>query len=281
MLATHPAAQLLQDYSIEMTARDLPEVPAAASQLAPGTRVNVTFLATESLEQRVESAKAVLDAGLTPVPHIAARRLKSEAELRESLSALQEVGATKQLFVVGGDPATPEGPYGSSFDVIETGILPEYGVEHVSIGGYPEGHPDIATEVLWQELDKKSRSLAAQGLPANILTQFGFDEEPILQWIAAVRERGIDSKIRVGLPGPAGVKRLLNFARRFGVASSAGIVKKYGFSLTNLMGTAGPDKLIETLGSQLDPKIHGDVGIHFYTFGGVAATSEWAANYLR
>lgn len=280
MIVTKNTVALLRDYSIEMTARDIDEVPEAAPHLPGGTRVNVTFLATESLEQRVAGTKAVLDAGLMPVPHIAARRLKGQSELRKSLRVLQEAGASKQLFVVGGDPAVPEGPYASSFEVINSGILAEYGVEHVSIGGYPEGHPDIPENVLWEELEKKTRALTEQGLEANILTQFGFDEAPILDWIAEVRARGITTKIRIGVPGPAGVKRLLGFARRFGIGSSAGIVKKYGFSLTNLMGTAGPDRLIETLAEKLDPGIHGDVGIHFYTFGGVTATSKWVEGYL-
>ncbi len=56
-----------------------------------------------------------------------------------------------------------------------------------------------------------------------------------------------DTQIRVGTPGPAGIKRLLGFARRFGIGANAMIVKKYGFSLTNLMGTAGPDRFVNDL----------------------------------
>ena len=81
----------------------------------------------------------------------------------------------------------------------------------------------------------------------SILTQFAFDTDPVLAWINAVRDRGIDTQIRVGTPGPAGIKRLLGFARRFGIGANAMIVKKYGFSLTNLMGTAGPDKFVTDL----------------------------------
>ena len=58
---------------------------------------------------------------------------------------------------------------------------------------------------------------------------------------------GSTRTIRVGTPGPAGIKRLLGFARRFGIGANAMIVKKYGFSLTNLMGTAGPDKFVTDL----------------------------------
>ena len=94
-------------------------------------------------------------------------------------------------------------------------------------------------------------SLTQQGLDATILTQFAFDTDPVLAWIEAVRARGIDSTIRVGTPGPAGIKRLLGFARRFGIGANAMIVKKYGFSLTNLMGTAGPDKFVTDLSALL------------------------------
>lgn len=272
---TGPVHALLTDHSLEMTGKDVPELDEAAPLLARGTRVNVTFLSTEDFSVRLAAARAVAAAGLTPVPHVAARRLTSAAELTEILEALHEAGVSEDIFVVGGDPQEPMGPYDSALDVIRTGLLPQHGVGRVSINGYPEGHPDIADEVLWKHLEGKAAALAEQGLEGTIITQFGFDEEPILDWIAEVRSRGIDLPIRIGVPGPAGVKRLLGFARRFGVASSAGIVKKYGFSLTNLMGTAGPDRLIGSLAAGIDPERHGPVNLHFYTFGGVAATARW------
>ncbi|PJI51621.1 5,10-methylenetetrahydrofolate reductase, partial [Methylobacterium radiotolerans] len=52
------------------------------------------------------------------------------------------------LFAVGGDPAAPEGPYEDSLAVITSGVLQQYGVREVGIGGYPEGHPDISKETL-------------------------------------------------------------------------------------------------------------------------------------
>ena len=98
--------------------------------------------------------------------------------------------------------------------------------------------------------------------------------------IKDVRARGIDSTIRIGTPGPAGIKRLLGFARRFGIGANAMIVKKYGFSLTNLMGSAGPDRFVTDLSALLveDPAT-GNVLLHFYTFGGILATAEWARDF--
>jgi methylenetetrahydrofolate reductase (NADPH) len=222
------AVDLVEGFSLEMTGKDVPGLQEAASVIPQGTKINVTFLGNEDLEMRVAASKAVRDLGFVPVPHISARRLSSQDQLEEFLGRLQEVGATEHVFAVGGDPAEPEGPYPDSLSVIQTGLLQKYGVKEVSIAGYPEGHPDISGDVLWRHLDEKALSLAQQGLDSVILTQFAFDTDPVMAWIKEVRARGIDTQIRVGTPGPAGIKRLVSFARRFGVGANAMIVKKYG-----------------------------------------------------
>lgn len=278
-MATYTPAQLLEDFSLEMTGKDVPGLLEAAPLIPAGTRINVTFLGNEDLEMRLTASKAVLDGGFLPVPHISARRIKDQAMLEEFLAALQKQGASEYVFSVGGDPSTPEGPYEDSLAVIKSGLLQRYGATDISIAGYPEGHPDISETQLWDALTGKHAALVEQGTTGTILTQFGFDEDPVVAWIEKVRAAGIPYEIRVGVPGPAGIKRLLMFAARFGVASSAGIAKKYGLSLTNLMGTAGPDKFIKRLAKRLDSEKHGVVKLHFYTFGGLTATSEWIRDF--
>lgn len=274
------ARKLISDFSLEMTGKDVAALEEAASAIPPGTKINVTFLGNEDLDMRVAAAKAVADLGFIPVPHISARRLASEAQLEEFLGRLQEVGATGHVFAVGGDPAEPEGPYPDSLSVIRSGLLQAHGVTEVSIAGYPEGHPDIETDVLWRHLEDKAAALKEQELGAVILTQFAFDTDPVMTWIEQVRDRGIDAQIRIGTPGPAGIKRLIGFARRFGVGANAMIVKKYGFSLTNLMGTAGPDRFVSDLSTLLAAQpASGDVKLHFYAFGGLLATAEWVQQY--
>ncbi|WP_245665095.1 hypothetical protein [Actinoplanes subtropicus] len=93
--------------------------------------------------------------------------------------------------------------------------------------------------------------------------------------------KGIDLPVRIGLPGPAGIRKLLRFAARFGVGTSASIARKYGLSLTNLMGTAGPDKFLRALATDYHPDRHGEVKLHFYPFGGLRATSEWLADFRQ
>jgi methylenetetrahydrofolate reductase (NADPH) len=281
---TAPAAvgtDLLDGFSLEMTGKDLAGLDDAQPLLPAGTRVNVTYLGNEDPALRLAAAGAVKRLGLVPVPHVAARRLASRAALEEFLGGLRADGAGQDLFVVGGDPAAAHGPYPDALSILRSGLLQEHGVRRVGISGYPEGHPAIPEHELWAALADKHAELEAQGLSGSIITQFGFDSGAVLGWVRRVRECGIDLPVRVGVPGPAGVRRLLAFAARFGVGTSTSIARKYGFSLANLMGTAGPERFLHALAADYDPAAHGTLKVHFYTFGGLRATAEWVARFRQ
>ncbi len=280
-VGTSPLSLLLQDVSVEMTGKDVQRLEEAGPLIVPGTRINITFLENEDLELRLRAARAVRDLGFVPVPHVSARRLRSREMLEEYLGALEQERSSEHLFVVGGDPATPHGPYADALAVMSSGVLQSHGTTDIGVSGYPEGHPGIAEDSLWAALEGKAALLAEQGLAGSVITQFGFDVDPVLGWAEEVRRRGIDLPVRIGVPGPAGVRRLLSYAGRFGVGTSAGIAKKYGFSLTNLMGTAGPDRFVRALAEGYRPERHGELKLHFYTFGGLRATSEWLARFRQ
>ena len=272
---------VLDDFSMEMTGKDVAKVENAASVIPPGTRINVTFLENEDLAMRVAAAAAVKRLGFTPVPHISSRRIKSQEMLEEFLAALRDVGATDNVLVIGGDPIVPLGPYKESLAVIESGLLQQYGVKHISMGGHPSGDPNIPADALLPALERKSAALAKLDIPGTIITQVDFDVDRVLSGIAEVREHGVDLPIRVGVPGPASVKLLLGFASRLGLSTSTTIAKKYGLSVTNLLGKAGPENFIRDLQAGLDPAKHGVVKLHFYTFGGFKTTAEWIADHIK
>ncbi|MEU6818392.1 methylenetetrahydrofolate reductase [Streptomyces sp. NPDC046860] len=272
---------LLDDCSLEMTGKDVPRLEEARGGIAPGTRINVTYLAGEDAGTRRAAARAVRESGFVPVPHLSARRLPSATELERFLAALAEDGTAGAVFVVGGDPARPEGPYEDALSVIRGGLLQRYGVRHVGICGYPEGHPAIGDDTLWSALTAKAAALEAAGLSGDVITQFGFDADAVLTWLGALRGRGVHLPVRVGVPGPAGVRRLLGYATRFGVGTGTSVARKYGLSLTSLMGTAGPDRFLDDLAAGYDPARHGTVKLHFYTFGGLRPTAEWITRYRQ
>jgi len=272
-------AGLTQDYSLEMTAKDVAKLEEAAHVITPGTHISVTFLPGEDFAARVEAAAAVKRLGFLPVPHISARRIKSAAELESFLDALASRVGIDHAFVIAGDPPQPEGPYEDALAIIKTGILGKYGVKHVGISGYPEGHPDITNEKLWQAMRDKQAALKDLGLDFSIMTQFGFDADPVFAWLEQVRKEGVHAPVRIGVAGPASVKTLLRFAARCGVGASAKVMSKYGTSILNLLNTAGPDPIIKDLAKGLDRNVHGDVFLHFYPFGGLQKTAQWIQDF--
>lgn len=270
---------LLDRYSIEMTVKDLPALEDAAPTIPAGTKIPVTFLPNETFEARVATAARVRQLGFIPIPHISARRLTSHDELRSFLAGLQEKAQIDQAFVVAGDPPQPLGPFEDALAVIRTGLLSKYGVGRVGISGYPEGHPEIGNDKLWTSSIEKQLELDKRGHDFAIVTQFAFDAGPVLQWIEQLRTHNINALIRVGIPGPASVKTLLRFAARCGVGASTQVMKKYGVSVTKLLTTAGPDKLLAEFARRLNPAQHGDVLFHLYPFGGIGATAQWVQDF--
>jgi methylenetetrahydrofolate reductase (NADPH) len=273
------AAALVSGYSIEMTAKDIAHLEAAAAIIPQGTKIPVTFLPGEDMTSRVAAAVRVRDFGFIPIPHISARRIASQAELEAFLAALQAEAQIDHAFVVAGDPPQPMGPYDDALAIIRTGLLAQYGIKRVGISGYPEGHQDIGNDKLWQAKRDKLAALRDEGHDFAVVTQFSFDAEPVLRWLEEERRQGVDALVRIGIPGPASVKRLLAFAARCGVGASTKVMAKYGLSLGRLLTTAGPDRLVEALANELDPAVHGEVSLHLYPFGGLKTTAEWARDF--
>ena len=279
--AANAVCTLLNNYSIEMTAKDVPHLEAAADVIPQGTKIPITFLPGEDFPMRIAAARRVRDLGFIPIPHISARRLKSQEELESFLAELQREVGTDHAFVVAGDLPQPIGPYEDALAIIRTGLLGKYGIRRVGISGYPEGHPDIGNEKLWQAKRDKLAAILERGHDFAVVTQFTFDAEPVLAWLEQVRKADVHALVRIGVPGPASVKRLLAFASRCGVGASTKVMKKYGMSITQLLTSAGPDKLIEDLANGLDREKHGEVLLHFYPFGGLRATAEWVRDFRR
>jgi len=274
----NPAQNMVDGYSLEMTAKEIDGIKEAASLIRPDTQVAVTFLPGEELDQRIDAAVLVRELGFEPIVHLSARRIESEEQLDWYLGEITSKAGVKRVFIIAGDPPEAEGPYENSLQIIETGLLEKHGIEIVGIGGHPEGHPNNTPAELWDWMEKKIDAVRAHGMVPLVVTQFAFDDDAIVAWLAEMRGRGIDVPVRLGVPGPAGIKRLLGFAKRCGVGASASVMKKYGVSLTNLIGRAGPDKLIDSLNSKLNES-HGRVRLHFYPFGALTASAEWINDY--
>ena len=273
-----PRAGITDGFSLEMTAKDEASLRDAAPLIPPETPVAITYLPGEELAARVAATIAVRELGFEPMPHFSARRITSPADFEGYLRAVVERAGVRRCFIVAGDPPAPQGPYFDTMALIETGAFERAGIQAIGVGGHPEGHPNMTPDQCWQVLETKVRAIEARGMAPLVVTQFGFDPDAFLGWLRELRARGIDCPVRIGVPGPAGIKRLLAFAARCGVGASASVMKKYGMSIGNLLGTAGPDKLVDAFAAGLGEE-HGRVRLHFYPFGGMVKTVEWIRDY--
>ncbi len=272
-------AELLRDWSFEITSKDANHLDEMAALVPQGTQVSVTFLPNEDYAGRVKAASAIRRLGFAPMPHIPARFLRSHAELDDFLARLAGEAEVTSVFVVAGDLASPLGPFEDALDVINTGVLGRHGIRHVGVAGYPEGHPKISEEKLWDALLQKQTVLGDFGHDMSVITQFGFDAVPILSWVEKLRSLGVDAPLRIGVPGPTSIKSLLKFAAFCGVGASAKVMAKYGVSLTRLFGSAGPDLLINGLADGLVASPQERLHLHFFPFGGLLPMATWVRDY--
>ncbi len=270
-------ASLLSGYSLEMTAKGLPALEKAAYAIAPGTPISITFLPGEDYQARIDAARGVRRLGFVPVPHLSARRIADADELECFMGALVDAAQVDRVFVVGGDPEQPLGPYADALSLICSGVLRRHGIRQAGIAGYPEGHPAISSKCLWDALEAKAVALSDQGIQPFIVTQFGFEAAPILAWHEQLRARGIQCPVRIGVPGPARMSALLRYAAQCGVGASARVMGRYGLSLARLVNTVGPTTLLADLMSGLGHAA--DTSLHFYAFGGFQNTAEWVRSF--
>ncbi|HMJ43303.1 MAG TPA: methylenetetrahydrofolate reductase, partial [Pseudolabrys sp.] len=131
-----------ENFSLEATRPSTAEIAALAAILPLGTPVYLTAVPTVDPRAQIDAAAGLRKAGLEPIPHIAARRIASTAQLSELLAGLRGEADVRRLLIIGGDVDT-SGPFADALSVIQKGGLREAGIEEIGIGSYPEGHPRV------------------------------------------------------------------------------------------------------------------------------------------
>src|SRR5438874_1834010 len=97
------AAGLLASGSLEMNADRAGEAREISALLPGGRAVYINHLARYTLDQIIEALVAARNAGLEPVPHVAARRMPSRAAARSFLESAAGAAGVRRLLLIGGD----------------------------------------------------------------------------------------------------------------------------------------------------------------------------------
>ena len=272
--STETIATLLGGFSLEATFPSAAEIEALKRSAPAGTRIYLSCPPNHSSEKLVEYAVNVRQAGFEPVPHLTARAYPDLATLDRVLSMLTREASVRSVLAIAGDRDEVAGPFEGALALIESGPLEAHGITEVDISGYPDGHPKIDNKVLKDAMAKKLPALARRKLAVNITTQFCFEPDLILAWIRRIRAAGIDVPLRVGVAGPTSMRALMRLALRCGVrASVRGAMNP---KTMQLFGDATPDEVIRALAEAEDRAQFGNVTVHFFSFGGLVATSDWA-----
>ncbi len=270
-------AAFMRAGSLEATRPDAADIAALKAAAAPGTAIYLSAVLTRPQEEVVAQAKAVRDAGLDPVPHLAVRNFASADALKRFLDRLATEAGVRKLLVIAGDRAEPAGPFRGALEAIDSGLITRSGIAEIGVSGYPDGHPRIADHELVRVLAAKLEAAAQTGLKVNIVTQFCLDAAPIAAWLRALREHGIDHPVRIGLAGPTSLTTLMRYAKRCGVRASArGLARNAGL-IKHLLGAASPDAIIRALIEANRDGAIGDIAPHLFSFGGIGATARWGA----
>jgi methylenetetrahydrofolate reductase (NADPH) len=272
------AVDLVAAGSLEMGAHRPQDATAIAALLPASTPVYVNHLPRHSLGDSLASVTALRAAGLEPVPHIAARRIASRAELE---SFLRDAAVRKAL-VIGGDEAAPRGPYADGAALIRSGLLAGCGVQEIGLPGYPEGHPRIPRFELERDLEEKLALAAAQGLGSYVVTQFSFAPARVLEYCAALARGAPGVPVYVGLAGPTTPGALLRFAQRCGVSASLRALQAQGLDAVRLVTHTDPGAQLAPLARYCAAHASGCnvVGVHLFSFGGVTAAAGWMNRYI-
>jgi methylenetetrahydrofolate reductase (NADPH) len=238
--------------------------------------VTITTSPRKGLEATVAVAEQLAREGYSVVPHVSARLVRDASHLHEVASRLQVAGVDN-VFVPAGDADPPAGSYEAALPVLVELAGLERRFAALGITGYPESHPQISDDVTIQAMWDKRR------YADYIVSNLCFDPGALREWIRRVRARGVALPLFIGVAGPTDPAKLLDMARRIGIAESARFAGKHLRWMARLSASPGgyqPERFIQRLASTLADPALGVEGLHLFTFNQLAEAEAWRRSLL-
>lgn len=237
------------------------------------TTVTVTCSLKFGLERTLEHTRLAVESGHRVVPHLAARQVADERELRAFVGRLGRLGVD-ELYVIGGDAPEPVGEYSSAAELLETLARIEHGITRIGVACYPEGHPKIGDADLLDALRRK------QPYADYMVSQLCFDAGALVSWLQATRAAGIELPLYLGLAAPLNSRKLMELSLKIGVGSSLRYLSKQHGVLGNLLWgrTYQPERLLLAMEDELAAGELGIEGLHLFSFNQLDATVDWQQN---
>ena len=258
--------------SFEFFPPKTPEMEAnlweAVGRLAPlsPSFVSVTYGAGGSTRERTHATvkRMVEETALKPAAHltcVSATRPEVNAIIRDYWAA-----GVRHIVALRGDPAGgagaryephPEGYHWSTDLVTAVKAIGDF---EVSVGAYPERHPESKT--LFADIEMLKRKVDAGADRA--ITQFFFDNDVYFRYLDVARSAGIDIPILPGIVPVQNFTQTANFAKRAGASIPAWFAQRF----EGLEDDAATRRLVAAAvcaEQVIDLIDRGAPHIHFYT----------------
>jgi methylenetetrahydrofolate reductase (NADPH) len=267
---------LIVNGSIEIRNDFSESVRQAREDLPYGMRIYIRSLHDQTVAASLDRLRALHASGFDPVPHVAARRIRSRGELKEFLeTSVRECGVTRVL-LIGGDIPEPLGPYRDAGSVLVDGVLEAAGIREVGLAGYPEGHARIPRDRLQPILRHKLQLAAHRGLGAYVVTQFSFVPARVVDFCAMLSRDAPEAAVYVGVAGPTAPEKLAAYAKLCGVSPSIRALTVQGFQTPRLVSHTEPEAQLDAVARYCAARAACNVaGVHIYGFGGFITSSQW------
>lgn len=271
----------LHGYSIEVMPRTAEKIDDFRAILPAGTRVYIAHIEGTPIADMVATAKRLNAEGFPVMPHFPARIIKDTATLTDWIARYQGEANVDQALLLAGGVDQPHGDFHSSMQLLETGAFDKAGFKHLHVAGHPEGNKDIdpdggaenVNDALRWKQDFSTRTDAKMA----IATQFAFEAAPVIAWVDALKEAGIDLPIHIGIAGPAKLQTMIKFAVACGVGASLRVLQRRAKDVSKLLMPFEPGGVISELAAY--KAAHPDFNIsqvHFFPLGGIKTNATWA-----
>ncbi len=228
--------------------------------------VSVTYGAGGSTRERTHAtvSRIIKETALRPAAHLTCVNATKE-EVNEVARAYWTAGV-RHIVALRGDP--PDG-VGSTYQPHPGGYinaadlvagLKKIAPFEISVGGYPEKHPESPT--LQADIDNLKAKVDAGA--DRIITQFGFDNTHYLRFLERARAAGIWVPITPGMVPIHNFRQVAGFAVRAGASVPAWLARRFE-GLENDPATTHLVAAAVATEQAMDLVDEGIKSFHFYT----------------
>jgi methylenetetrahydrofolate reductase (NADPH) len=191
--------------------------------------VSVTYGAGGSTRERTHTtvAKLARETALIPAAHLTC--VDATKDEVDTVARAYQAAGVRHVVALRGDPVTGTGTryephpggYANAADLVAG--LKRIANFEISVGGYPEKHPDSPTQAA--DLDNLKAKVDAGA--TRVITQFFFDNACYLRFLEAARAHGIWVPIVPGIVPIHNFKQVAGFSARCGATMPSWLARRF------------------------------------------------------